>query len=428
MSTRALYTFIDPETKQSYHVYRHHDGYPSGAAQHIRAALAYAWKLPRFEADEFAAAFVAANKGSTWRDRELELLREYEGPLSSEASEGVLTRRVEIRKELARVRDYMKGSSSGGGVRLMHSGSVYAVAPADIEYRYEVTLAKGQLHVTAYSTNFWDVRSKASEKRIYKGPLSGFEALEEPGGCGAARLAVLWTAKSSNKKTGPMPVSTTSAETCPSDCPLKRNGCYAETGNLGFLWRALTENGPHAAWQSGVARVRSTDWRGLCANVAALSDGTLWRHNQAGDLPHTGGMIDDRLLTDLVCANRGRRGFTYTHHNVLHNARNRELVAWANGQGFTVNLSGNSLAHADALADLGVGPVVVVLPRHVSGNVEVRTPKGRRVVVCPATYRDDVTCKSCGLCQVAGRGVVVGFPAHGAGARKASVLSEGLAS
>src|SRR3954464_15091652 len=33
--------------------------------------------------------------------------------------------------------------------------------------------------------------------------------LERKGGCGAARLAIIWTAKSSNTKTGPMPVSTT---------------------------------------------------------------------------------------------------------------------------------------------------------------------------------------------------------------------------
>lgn len=61
MSTRAVYTFIDDDGR-SYPVYKHHDGYPSGAAAHIRAALPYAWPLPRFEASEFAAAFVAGNK------------------------------------------------------------------------------------------------------------------------------------------------------------------------------------------------------------------------------------------------------------------------------------------------------------------------------------------------------------------------------
>lgn len=60
MSTRATYEFID--NFGSYTVYKHHDGYPSGGLQWIANALKYAWKLPRFEAAEFAAAFIAANK------------------------------------------------------------------------------------------------------------------------------------------------------------------------------------------------------------------------------------------------------------------------------------------------------------------------------------------------------------------------------
>src|SRR5690349_556771 len=62
MSTRALYTFKDENGE--YHVYKHHDGYPEGAVQFIAEAQKLAWGLPRFEADEFAAAFVAANKGN----------------------------------------------------------------------------------------------------------------------------------------------------------------------------------------------------------------------------------------------------------------------------------------------------------------------------------------------------------------------------
>jgi hypothetical protein len=42
------------------------------------------------------------------------------------------------------------------------------------------------------------------------------------------------------------------------------------------------------------------------------------------------------------------------------------------------------------------------------------------VVVCPATQRDDVTCKSCKLCRVQMRGVIVGFPVHGSRKRMAN--------
>ena len=60
MGTRAVYTFIDQD--QCHSVYVHWDGYPRWACRFIAKALSLAWPLPRFEADEFAAAFVAANK------------------------------------------------------------------------------------------------------------------------------------------------------------------------------------------------------------------------------------------------------------------------------------------------------------------------------------------------------------------------------
>jgi hypothetical protein len=41
----------------------------------------------------------------------------------------------------------------------------------------------------------------------------------------------------------------------------------------------------------------------------------------------------------------------------------------------------------------------------------VRTPAGRRIAICPATYTD-ATCKSCGACAES-REAVIGFPAHG---------------
>ena len=60
MGTRAVYFFEDDDGM--YGVYKHYDGYPQGAADFIENAKEYAWPFPRFEADEFAAAFVAANK------------------------------------------------------------------------------------------------------------------------------------------------------------------------------------------------------------------------------------------------------------------------------------------------------------------------------------------------------------------------------
>ena len=60
MSTRACYVFKD-ET-DTFTVYKHFDGYPEGAASFFVKAIPYAWALPRYEAADFGAAFIAANK------------------------------------------------------------------------------------------------------------------------------------------------------------------------------------------------------------------------------------------------------------------------------------------------------------------------------------------------------------------------------
>lgn len=60
MGTRAVYTFNDGDEK--FHVYKHWDGYPEGAALFFMNAMSYAWGGKRFEAGDFAAAFIAGNK------------------------------------------------------------------------------------------------------------------------------------------------------------------------------------------------------------------------------------------------------------------------------------------------------------------------------------------------------------------------------
>lgn len=207
-------------------------------------------------------------------------------------------------------------------------------------------------------------------------------------------MQVHLTLKSANVKTGPIPVSTTERDSCPTNCAMRAE-CYAASGPLALHWNAVS------------AGTRGTSWTQFTESIAALPDGQLWRHNQAGDLPQTDGTVDAVKLGQLVAANQGKRGFTYSHH------RDSASLAWvkhANAWGFTVNLSANDLRDADALADTNAGPVVVVLPSTQTENTV--TPTGRKVVVCPATQRDDVSCATCQLCQRQ-RSVIVGFPAHG---------------
>jgi hypothetical protein len=223
--------------------------------------------------------------------------------------------------------------------------------------------------------------------------------------------------KSRNEKTGNIPVSTSDAKTCPDSCGLKASGvCYAKHGPLGMLWAKVNANAKTPKGNS-----YAIGWADLLAKVAALPEGQLWRHNQAGDLPGENNAIDGWALGELVEANKGKRGFTYTHKPVTGDHwKNRELVASANKDGFTINLSADTLKDADRLAALAIAPVVVVVSRDAENH---STPEGRKVVICPAQTRDDVSCKTCGLCAVANRQAIIGFRAHGVSAKRAEAIA-----
>lgn len=133
MSTRACYIFEDKSNK--YAVYKHHDGFPITAATAILNAQSLAWKLPRFEPDEFGAAFIAANK------------------------------------------------SNSGGVRLVQGHSLMDM-PGDIEYLYIVrnisnSVMDARIQVVAYSVNFISANSedarRAAMTPLFTCPLAALE-------------------------------------------------------------------------------------------------------------------------------------------------------------------------------------------------------------------------------------------------------------
>lgn len=214
-----------------------------------------------------------------------------------------------------------------------------------------------------------------------------------------------FTRISGNSKTGPIPVTVTSSDSCPSHCPLKKSGCYAELGMVGMHWRNL---------DSGKGNVFTDEQ--LFGAIKSLSKGQLWRHNIAGDLVHDNGAIDAGFIAGMIEANKNKSGFTYTHHNP-DIGNNSALIRAANIQGFTINLSANSPDHADELAELNIGPVVTLLP--IDAPKLTYTNKGRAIVKCPAVDNESVNCSNCGLCANPNRKSIVGFPVHGSAKKKA---------
>ena len=216
------------------------------------------------------------------------------------------------------------------------------------------------------------------------------------------------TLRSRNSKTGPIPVSTSEETTCPATCPFRAKGCYAKSGFYTDLH-----------WHKVTTHKRGVLWAAFCASIAALPDGTIWRHNIAGDLPGYRGRINTRELDMLVKANDGRRGFTYSHKRT---PQALAAIAKANANGFTINLSANNAAGADTLAATNAGPVVCVMPQDFKGKTT--TPQGRTIIQCPATFRDGITCATCQLCQRQ-RSTIVGFPAHGSTSAAATTIAKG---
>lgn len=205
--------------------------------------------------------------------------------------------------------------------------------------------------------------------------------------------------RSGNAKTGPIPQTYNARETCPPSCPHYRTSCYAEFFRTARVWDSVEATG--------------IDIDGLSHEITRLPPGQLWRYSVAGDLPGAGETVDAYELGQIVAANRGRRGFTYTHKKSAAAIKwARHATAW----GFTVNLSADDAGEADRLHKHGL-PIVVLVPMDTPR--QSFTPAGHPIIVCPAQTTEHTTCETCGLCQNASRRSIVGFRAHGTQARAA---------
>ena len=214
------------------------------------------------------------------------------------------------------------------------------------------------------------------------------------------------TAKSSNAKTGPIAVSTSSRKQCPDSCPLKGNGCYADSGPLALHWRKVT-NGE-----------RGLEWLEFLQAIQALPDGRQFRHNQAGDIVDPSTLQGAGQLAQLTAATQGRTAWTYTHHKL--NRRGLQAVKAATANGFTVNKSCQSELEADLNMRLGIRSVFIV--RSDETRTAWTTEGGNRAVVCPAQRFEAMTCERCGLCAKRPSNVAIAFLAHGTHRKKTEAV------
>ena len=204
--------------------------------------------------------------------------------------------------------------------------------------------------------------------------------------------------KSGNKKTGFMPVTYNSRLSCPDSCIFKNNGCYAENYHTRLNWDKVTSG------------ERGGTFKELLNNIKALKPGTIWRACVAGDIPSNNkGEISRTYIKGITEANKGLKGYTYTH-NRLDIGENISLLKTANKKGFTVNISTETEAAADN-AVLNSLPAVIVV-KSTEKRLSWFTKNKNKILVCPA-QTNGANCIDCQLCQHRPKNLIIAFLAHG---------------
>jgi len=224
--------------------------------------------------------------------------------------------------------------------------------------------------------------------------------------------------RSANQKTGPVLTTYSHPVTCPDTCPLYGGDrgpdgsrvdpgaeCYAAAG---YYTRRAWE-GVRLTWSESLAKIRA-------------ARAPMARGNVAGDIIHAAGRIFRGAAIEWAAAlskDGTRPAWTYTHHAATR--ENLDTLAAMAAAGTVVNLSASDPGEAFAMMAAHPGhPVATVIP--ADSPPVMRDQDGRRIVTCPASRREGVTCGTCGggrpLCARGDRDYAIGFPVHGAGAGK----------
>ena len=207
--------------------------------------------------------------------------------------------------------------------------------------------------------------------------------------------------KSSNKKTGPISVTTNPKNSCSPVCPFLINGgCYAMSGPLNLHWQALSD------------KKRGVPFKDHIKALESLPVGQKVRLCQAGDLAHNNGKISRTYVRKITKALANKKAWTYTHHDLLK-GENASLVKFANNNGLTVNISTESETKADQLIKSGFK--VAMACNSDEPRTSWKTAENNRVLVCPAVTDKTATvnCGNCMLCHERPNKLIIAFPAHG---------------
>ena len=203
---------------------------------------------------------------------------------------------------------------------------------------------------------------------------------------------------SKNAKTGPVSATYASQSSCPTVCPLRGAGCYAESGPMAFTTRRLNR---HVATVDETAREEADA-------IDTLTGSYPLRVHVVGDCPTDSAARTVSAAVERYVNRGGQSAWTYTHA-----WRTVERESW--GESIAVRASCESLADVRAAKARGYSTAMVVAEHPADGRAY--TAGGIKIIPCPEQTRG-IACVDCRLCWRESDATIA-FAIHGAGKNKA---------
>ncbi len=212
---------------------------------------------------------------------------------------------------------------------------------------------------------------------------------------------------SQNSKLGMCSATYVSQDSCPSSCPLRSSGCYAEYGPLGIITRRLSKSNK-TPFQLAREEARAID---------RLTGDRPLRLHVVGDC-RTDASAHTLAYAAKRYTKRGNKSvWTYTHSW-------REIKRSSWGQ-ISVLASCDNLEHVEQARARGYATAVIV---EKFTSTRTYSVLGQKIIPCPAQTKK-ITCRDCKLCwndqRLLKRKLTIGFEAHGIGRRKALTVLNG---
>lgn len=213
---------------------------------------------------------------------------------------------------------------------------------------------------------------------------------------------VIAVEKSGNEKVGKISITYASQVTCPSTCPLKDAGCYAELGRIGMITSKLNQSTMTAI---EVAHAEAEQIREL----AKVSIRPLRLHG-VGDCstPESAEIVSEACLE--------YKGPVYSY---THAAATVPRSSWNN---VSILASCETMEQVMEAQERGYATAMVVGEHPADGKAWVDEGTGQKIIPCPQQTRLGVTCNSCRMCMddksLLARRATIAFAAHGQRSRR----------